>query len=556
MISDVKEKMKEAMHMTVDPPVAAGVHSKGRPIVTTSFGQPAGDASKSLNIRGHVVSSDYVLFEKQQTFNRAKIVERQVHACGSGAFGYFEVTKDVSHLTKAKFLNKVGKRTPMFARFSTVTYGKEFPDSGRNPRGFALKFYTEDGNYDLVGLNWPIFFVRDGALGPDVIRSQQRNPANFLINYDAMFDFWSLVPESLHAALMFLSDHGTPVGWRFMDGYGAHTFKWINEEGKATYIKYHFLSENGVKNFQWDEAVKMCGEDPDFAKRDLWDHIHKGGQAIWKAFVQIMTPEQAANYQFDPFDVTKVWDKENYPLHEFGRMVLDRNPNNYHRDVEQAAFSPGSLVPGIEPSPDALLQWRMFLYRDTQFYRLGVNLHQIPVNAPLNATAYHPFARDGLLRTDENGADEPAYFPNSRGPQMDLSYNWKPEILTGQLSRAPASKDVGTDNEYIQPRRLYKDVMSEKDRQNLHYNIVCMLKFVAKDICLRFLNQCYRIDPDLARGITADLKTVTFADVEKEAQNFSVDVLNGYKYVKTSDLKMSSMPTNTATQGVTAAVNI
>jgi catalase len=233
-------------------------------------------------VGGFIPSSDVFLFEKQQTFNRAKTLERMVHPCGAGAFGYFEVTKDVSKYCKAKFLSNMGKKTPVFVRFSTVTYGREFPDSARNPRGFAIKFYTEDGNYDLVGLNFPVFFVRDPMQGPDVIRAQQRNPQNFLLNYDSWYDFWANVPESSLAYTLMMSDHGTPVGFRYMNGYGCHTFMWVNAEGETFYIKYHLRPEQGIRNFTWDGAVKICGQDPDFAKRDLYEAIRTKKFPAWK----------------------------------------------------------------------------------------------------------------------------------------------------------------------------------------------------------------------------------------------------------------------------------
>jgi len=262
--------------------------------------------------------------------------------------------------------------------------GREFPDEARNPRGFAIKFYTKEGNYDIVGLNWPVFFCRDPIQGPDVIRSQARRPDNFLLDYDATFDLLANVPEGNHAGMMFFSDHGTPVGWKHNNGYGCHTFKWVNKQGKFVYIKYHFLAKHGSKYFTGEEAVRISGEDPDYSKRDLWKTIEKGEELEWTAYVQVMQPEDAdpEKLGFDPFDVTKVWPRSKFPMKQFGRLVLNKNPENFHRDVEQAAFSPGAMVPGIEDSPDPLLQFRMFFYRDAQYHRIGVNYHQVPVNCP------------------------------------------------------------------------------------------------------------------------------------------------------------------------------
>jgi catalase len=315
----------------------------------------------------------------------------------------------MSGLTKAAFLRDAGVKTPVFARFSTVTLGREFPDSARNPRGFALKFYTGEGNYDIVGLNFPIFFCRDPIQGPDVIRSQSRSPKNFFLDYNSLFDLLANSPEGNHAGMMFFSDHGTPVGWRHEHGYGCHTFKWVNKDGKFVYIKYHFLADGGQKQFSMPEAILHCGEDPDFAKRDLWDAIEDGERISWTAHVQIMEPDEAdpTKLDFDPFDVTKVWPRGQFPMHEFGKLVLNKNPENFHRDVEQAAFSPGSMVPGIEDSPDPLLQFRMFFYRDAQYHRIGVNLHQIPVNCPFMSGSLSSLNFDGQMRVDANHGGKP-----------------------------------------------------------------------------------------------------------------------------------------------------
>ncbi|MCO5566631.1 hypothetical protein L7F22_020308 [Adiantum nelumboides] len=350
-------------------------------LYTSTDGRPYPSLTTSLKVGAHPVQSDSLLLEKQQAFDRMKIQERIVHPSGSSAFGRFEVTHNVSKLTKAKMF-QLGQVTPAYTRFSTVTLGREYPDSARNPRGFATKFYTEDGNYDLVGLNWPIFFVRDPWLGPDNIRSQQRNPSSFLLDFEAWFDFFANVPESNHTGLMLLSDHGTPVGWRYMSGFGCHTFSWVNASGERTFIKYHWLSQQGTRNHTLEEATKMCGENPNYAKRDLWMHLAGGGKCAWQLCVQTMTPDEADKVEFDPFDVTKVWPRDQFKMQPVGKLTLDRNPENYFRDVEQAAFSPGSMVPGIEASPDSLLLWRMFFYRDAQYHRLGVNLHQVPVNCP------------------------------------------------------------------------------------------------------------------------------------------------------------------------------
>jgi len=486
---------------------------EAHPPLTSNFGIPMGDIRYPLHIAGHPVASDVFMMEKQQAFNRAKIVERAVHACGSGALGYFEVTNDVTHLCKAKFLSHVGKRTPVIGRFSTVTYGREFPDSARNPRGLAFKFYTEEGNYDVLCINFPVFFVREPSQGPDVIRSQQRNPENFLVNYDAMFDFMGNVPESMLANTYFWSDHGHPYGWRFMDGFPCHTFRWVNAQGDAVYVKYTFKSDQGIKNFSFEEAVLMCGRDPDFAKRDLWTLIHNGGQASWTCYVQVMPIKDSLTYKWDPFDNTKVWPVEDYPLLEYGRLVFDRNPENFHRDIEQVAFSPGRLVPGIEPSPDPVLQFRMFFYNDTQLYRLGVNYHQIPVNCPFMAKYHHTVNRDGMQRVDYNGGSDPHYVPNSfhgdSAPKPDPLYNWLPEKIKGTLDRKPSSRHALNFEDDFKQVTIFYNSMSSTERLHLHKNIAGELLLVSKpEIQRNFLAYCYLVHPDYAAGIISEMKTL------------------------------------------------
>ncbi|PSK51616.1 Catalase-1 isoform B [Elsinoe australis] len=382
------------------------------PYFTNSEGIPLPDAEHSKNIGGIPLVSDVHLLQKQQRFNRSKNLERMVHPCGSGAFGYFETTADVSDMTKADFLQRPGEKTPVFVRFSTVTLGREFPDEARNPRGFAIKFYTREGNYDIVGLNFPIFFCRDPIQGPHVIRSQARNPKNFLLDYDATFDLLGCTPEGNHAGLMFFSDHDTPDGWINEHGYGCHTFKWVNKEGKFVYIKYHL-------------SPSM---DPDYSKRQLWEAIEKGQEIEWTAKVQIMQPQDAdpEKLGFDPFDVTKVWPRGQFPMHDFGRLVLDKNPENYHRDVEQAAFSPGSMVPGIEDSPDPLLQFRMFFYRDAQYHRIGINLHQVPVNCPFMSEQQRKNLHSNTAKMMSR-----VNFPITRKKYLAQIYNIAPEYARG-----------------------------------------------------------------------------------------------------------------------------
>ncbi|KAF4619696.1 hypothetical protein D9613_004849 [Agrocybe pediades] len=503
------------------------------PYFTNNEGIPWPDYAHSKTIGGIPLVSDTFLLQKQQTFNRSKTLERMVHPSGSGAFGYFECTNDMSSLTKAGLYGQAGKRTPVFVRFSTVTFGREFPDSGRNPRGFAIKHYTEEGNYDVVGLNFPVFFCRDPMQGPDVIRSQQRNPQNFLLDYNSLFDFLSQVPESNHAGLMFFSDHGTPNSWVNLHGYGCHTFKWVNASGEFVYVKYHYIREGGRKDFSWEEAVQMSGLDPDYSKRDLWARIEKGEEQRWTMKVQVMRPDDAdpEKLGFDPFDVTKVWPKSRFPLHEVGRLVLNKNPEDYHRDVEQAAFSPGSMVPGIEDSPDPLLQFRMFFYRDAQYHRLGsTNLHQIPVNCPFMSKSMSSPNFAGNMRTDANTGHNPHYAPSTlvnkyRPDTAEAPYTVSDNIV----SRKSHSWSEGTMHEYTQPRELYTRVMNKQERHAVHKNTAAVLSLVDfPEIQQNYLAQLYNIHPDYARGVYDLLKEKKFSfdkvdELSKEAVFFGKD---------------------------------
>jgi len=508
--------------------VQGGKREDDAPYFTNNEGIPWPDAEHSKTIGGIPVASDVFLFQKQQTFNRSKNLERMVHPSGSGAFGYFETTKNVSDLTKANFLQSVGEKTPVFVRFSTVTPGREYADEARNPRGFAIKFYTLEGNYDIVGLNFPVFFCRDPIQGPDVIRSQWRNPKNFLFDYDGIFDLLGCTPEGNHAGLMFFSDHGTPVGWRYNHGYGCHAFKWVNKEGKFVYIKYHFIANHGQKQFTQQEATQMCGEDPDYSKRDLWEAIEAGEEITWTANVQVMQPEDAdpEKLGFDPFDVTKVWPRKEFPMQEFGRLVLNKNPENFHRDVEQAAFSPGSMVPGIEDSPDPLLQFRMFFYRDAQYHRIGVNLHQVPVNCPFMAQSFSTLNFDGQMRVDANHAGNKQYAPNS------FAYKFRPDtaeapyqVSDNIVSRKSHYWHEGKKNDYDQAKDLWTRVMNEEEKKNTIKNTYNMLKFVTTpEIQKKYLAQVYNIAPDYAQGIYDGLpdkckKNFQFSEVEKLSED-------------------------------------
>ncbi|KAL3478176.1 catalase-like domain-containing protein [Aspergillus californicus] len=502
-----------------------GVQGPGKrvddgPYFTNNEAIPFPDPAHSKTAGGLPLVSDTFLLQKQQHFNRSKMLERMVHPCGSGAFGHFEATKDVAGLTKANFLHSPGIKTPVFVRFSTVTLGREYPDLARNPRGFAIKFYTGEGNYDIVGLNFPVFFCRDPLQGPD----------NFLLDHNSLFDLLANSPEGNHAGMMFFSDHGTPNGWRNIHGYGCHTFKWVNTDGNFVYIKYHFLADHGQKQFTADEALRYGGEDADYSKRDLWQAIEKGEQISWTAYVQL---------GFDPFDVTKVWPKKQFPLQEFGNMVLNKNPENFHRDVEQAAFSPGSMVPGIEDSPDPLLQFRMFFpnitVSESIYIRSQVATFHFThtpsdrirltesVNCPFMAASYSSLNFDGPLRVDANHGMNPQYAPNSfvhkfRPDTAETPY----QLADKTVARKSHFYHEGKPSEYEQPRILYKKVMNATQRQHLHSNTARLLKLVEyPEIQVKYLVQLLRIAPEYARGVfdllPVENRKFRFADVEGRA---------------------------------------
>ena len=411
--------------------------SEKRKNLTTASGQPVGDDQNTMTAGapGPALTQDVHLMEKLAHFNRERIPERVVHAKGAGAYGYFEVTHDVTKYTRAKFLSKIGKRTEVFVRFSTVGGEKGSADAERDPRGFAVKFYTEEGNYDMTGNNTPVFFIRDPLKFPDFIHTQKRDPATNTKNADMFWDFLSLTPESIHQVTILFSDRGTPKTYRHMNGYSSHTFKWYNAKGEYFWVQYHFKTEQGIQNLTREDAARLAGQDPDHATRDLLQSIERGEHPAWKVCVQIMTPEQARTYRFDPFDITKVWPHGDFPLIEIGRMVLDRNPKNYFADVEQAAFSPGNFVPGIGASPDKMLQARIHSYHDAHLYRLGPNYQLLPVNAP-KAAPVNNYQRDGYMRFDANGEGGPNYYPNTfGGPEPDPQANEPPFEVSGMAAR-------------------------------------------------------------------------------------------------------------------------
>lgn len=469
--------------------------------LTTATGTPVADNQNSLTAgqRGPILMQDVHLLEKLAHFNRERILERVVHAKGAGAHGYFEVTNDVTGYTKASFLSDVGKQTPLFIRFSTVGGEKGSADTERDPRGFAVKFYTEEGNYDLVGNNTPVFFIRDPLKFPDFIHTQKRNPATNCKDPNAMWDFWSLSPESLHQVTILFTDRGTPMTYRHMHGFSSHTFKWINAAGEAVWVKYHFKTDQGVQNFTRAEAVRMAGIDPDYATRDLFAAILEGQYPTWSVYVQVMSMAEAEKSSFDPFDVTKVWYQGEFPLIPLGKMVLNRNPDNYFAEVEQAAFSPGNVVPGIHFSPDKMLQGRLFAYADAQRYRVGVNHTQLPVNRSLAPVNNHQ--RDGYMSGDGNGGSDIHYEPNSfGGPKQTPSAGEPPFEVHGFAG----SHHYEQDDHYTQPGALYR-LLNEEQREHLVDNIVTAMQGVRQEIQLRQIEHFRKADPEYGARVAQGL---------------------------------------------------
>ena len=487
------------------PPASSG--DAKPPATTTDQGIPAPSDEYSLTVgpSGPSVLHDHYVVAKIQHFNRERVPERVVHAKGGGAHGFFEVTEDVTQYTKASFLGQVGKRTPVFARFSQVAGELGFPDTVRDPRGFALKFYTDEGNFDLVGNNTPVFFVRDATKFQDFIHSQKRLPDTGLRSNDMMWDFWTLSPESAHQVIILMSDRGIPRTWRHMNGYISHTFSWVNADDERFWVKYHLKTAQGVENFSDEEAAAIAGEDADFHRRDLVEAIAGGEAPEWRLEMQIMPFEEAAEYRFNPFDLTKVWPHVDYPPIQVGRLVLDRNPVNFFAEVEQAGFSPANLVPGTGLSPDKMLMGRVFSYHDTHLHRIGPNYEQLPINAP--KVDVHSYNKDAAM-TYHHAGDQPVYAPNSHGgpqadPQRGADLSWT--VPGGELGRYAYEKHA-QDDDFGQPATLYREVMSDTDREHLVANIVGHASNrVSEQMQLRVIAYWSSVDPGLGARVAAGL---------------------------------------------------
>ncbi len=478
---------------------------------TTNTGVPVESDEHSLTQgeAGGILLHDHYLIEKMAQFNRERVPERVVHAKGSGAFGEFVVTNpDIANYTKAAYLQP-GKRTEMLARFSTVAGEQGSPDTWRDPRGFALKFYTEDGNHDLVGNNTPIFFMKDPMKFQDFIRSQKRLPDSGLRDHDMQWDFWTLSPESAHQVTWLMSDRGIPKTWRNMDGFSSHAYQWINAKGDRYWVKYHFKTDQGIDFLTQEEADRLAGTAPDYHRQDLFDAIARGDFPSWTLKVQIMPFDDAEHYRFNPFDLTKVWSQKDYPLIEVGKMTLNQNPENFFCDIEQAAFEPSNLVPGIDVSPDKMLLGRIFSYADTHRYRIGTNYAQLPVNYPKSARQVNTYSKEGSMRYRHSGS-APVYAPNSKGgAQADTSQqDGKGWEAGGPMVRAAYTQHA-EDDDWTQPGTLVREVLDDAARQRLVHNIAGHLADgVTDEVLARAFQYWTNVDADLGKQVEEAVRSM------------------------------------------------
>ncbi|MGH3936150.1 MAG: catalase [Pseudonocardiaceae bacterium] len=473
---------------------------------TTDAGIPVGSDEHSLTVGpdGPILLQDNYLIEQMAMFNRERIPERQPHAKGGGAFGRFEVTNDVSAYTKAAVFQP-GTTTDVLIRFSTVAGERGSPDTWRDPRGFAVKFYTTEGNYDMVGNNTPVFFVKDPMKFQHFIRSQKRRADNNLRDHDMQWDFWTLSPESAHQVTWLMGDRGIPRTWRHMNGYSSHTYMWVNASGVKYWVQYHFKTDQGIECFTQDEADQMASVDTDYHQRDLYEHIQAGEFPSWTLHMQIMPFEDATTYRFNPFDLTKVWPHRDYPLIEVGRMTLDRNPTDYHTEIEQAAFEPNNLVPGIGPSPDRMLLARLFSYADAHRARLGTNYKQLEVNAPQSPV--HSYSKDGPMRYHK--VSDPVYAPNSKGgPRADAARYGEPAgwHTSGEMVQCACTLHA-EDDDWSQPGTMVREVLDDAARQRLVENIVGhLLNGVSAPILQRAFEYWRNVDKNLGDKIEAGVR--------------------------------------------------
>ena len=465
--------------------------------MTTTAGNPISDNQNSLTAgeRGPVLMQDYQLIEKLAHQNRERIPERVVHAKGSGAFGVLEITEDISKYTKAKVLQK-GEKTKMLLRFSTVAGERGAADAERDVRGFALKFYTKEGNWDLVGNNTPVFFIRDAYKFPDFIHTQKRHPHSNLRSNTAAWDFWSLSPESLHQVTILMSDRGIPKSYRHVNGYGSHTYSLINASGERFWVKFHFKTLQGIETITNAQAEAIVAKDRESNQRDLFENIQAGNFPKWSFEIQIMTNEQAKKSNFNPFDLTKVWPHKDYPMIKVGIMTLNENPKNYFNEIEQASFSPSNVVPGISFSPDKMLQARIFSYPDAHRYRVGTHYEMLPVNRPIvEVNTYHA---DGSMNYEIKEPTDAYYEPNSfNGPIEDKSFA-EPAFETGDVADRYNHR-IGNDD-FSQPRALF-ELMSANQKEQLFSNIAAAMDTVPRNIIDRQIALFEQVHPDYAAGV-------------------------------------------------------
>lgn len=465
--------------------------NNGAPVVDDEANITAGQ-------RGPTLLQDHWLLEKNAHFNREVIPERRMHAKGSGAFGTFTVTNDITKYTKAKIFSEVGKQTEMFARFSTVAGERGAADAERDIRGFALKFYTEEGNWDLAGNNTPVFFHRDPKHFIDLNRAVKRDPRTNMRSANTNWDFWTSLPEALHQVTIVMSDRGVPSSYRFMHGSSSHAYSLINAEGERVWVKFYHRSQQGIQNLTDQEAEMVIAQDRESHQRDLYNAIEQGEYPKWKMYIQVMTEEEAKNLDYNPFDLTKAWYKEDFPLIEVGEFELNRNPDNYHADVEQAAFTPANLVPGIGLSPDRMLQARVFAYGDAARYRLGVNHYQIPVNYPRGVQNFHTNHRDGAMRVDGNGGSENSVATNSYGNWTDRRDLREPMLEGGDIGYHDFREDDS--DYYTQPGKLFRR-MTKEQQLVLFENTARNMGDSTLQIKHRHINNCYQADPEYGKGV-------------------------------------------------------
>ncbi|CUM66994.1 uncharacterized protein PRCAT00004681001 [Priceomyces carsonii] len=471
------------------------------PTYTNSNGCPIPEpfATQRIGEHGPLLLQDFNLIDSLAHFDRERIPERVVHAKGSGAYGYFEVTDDISDVCGAAFLDTVGKKTKIFTRFSTVGGELGSADSARDPRGFATKFYTEEGNLDLVYNNTPIFFIRDPSKFPHFIHTQKRNPETHLKDPDMFWDYLTSNQEATHQVMILFSDRGTPASYRTMNGYSGHTYKWSNKKGEWYYVQVHFLCDQGVKNLNNEQAGELAGSNPDFAQEDLFKNIAAGNNPSWTCYIQTMTPQQAKEAPFSVFDLTKVWPHKDYPLRRFGKFVLNENPKNYFAEVEQAAFSPAHTVPYMEPSADPVLQSRLFSYADTHRHRLGTNYTQIPVNCPVTGV-FNPHMRDGAMTVNGNLGSTPNYLATSR-PVEFKNFNLQEQQEVWEGAACPFHWKC-TDEDFKQPAALWEVLGRYPDGQaHLAHNVAVHVANASPHIQDRVFEMFSKVNPNLGNAI-------------------------------------------------------